>query len=283
MIAESAIGETAQLDGSSWGLMLAVSVILHLAVLSAAIFLSGVFQTREDEDVVYEVDLVSMPALSPQAQAAASSKSESVIQESTPAKKAVPIEEKKIPIPSEKTPVKKPVAKKEEATQNNVEVAIARLQKKVKAEGGEHLDQAISDLEKKNKSEEGHLGNALARLQSKTGEPGTKSGIPSNSRVQDVALQIYKGQITAQIYSNWSYPTAISNKKGLEAIVILKVSEDGKIIESPAFKKKSNNPIFDQSVLKAIEKSNPLLPLPEGRGSYEEIEVKFNLEKLLEN
>jgi len=271
-----------RLDGAGWGLMVAVSVILHLAVLSAAIFLSASFQQREsDSDVVYEVDLVSMPAASPQTQTATALKSESAAKEITPAKAAV-LEEKKIPIPPEKTPVnkKKPVVKKQEVPANTVDTAIAKLEKKVKAEGGEHLNQAISDLEKKTRSEESHLGSALTKLQNKAAGTGAKIGV---SPMEGVALQIYRGQITNQIYGNWTYPAAMSNKKGLEAIVALKIKEDGTILES-AFKKKSNDSIFDQSVLKAIEKSNPLLPLPEGYGrSYEEIEVTFNLKKLLEN
>jgi colicin import membrane protein len=285
MLAESAIGDTGRLDGARWGLMLVVSVMLHLMVFSAAIFLSGTFQSSENDDVVYEVDLVSMPVTGPQTQAAPASISEPAAKETAPAKKTVAPEEKKIPIPPEKTAVnkKKPVVKKEETPVNTVDTAIAKLEKKVKAEGGEHLDQAISDLEKKNKSEESHLGNALTRLQDKAAGTGSKNRTSGVSQIEGVALQIYRGQITSRIYGNWSYPAAMSNKKDLEAIVILKIKEDGAILES-AFKKKSNDSIFDQSVLKAIEKSNPLLPLPEGYGrSYEEIEVTFNLKKLLES
>lgn len=284
MIAESTIGDTERLDGAGWGLMVAVSVILHLAVFSAAIFLSGSFQSSENDDVVYEVDLVSMPVTGPQTQSPPALISEPASKEIAPAKKAVAPEEKKILIPPEKTAVnkKKPVVKKVETPVNTIETALAKLEKKVKAEGSEHLNQAISDLEKKNKSEESHLGDALTRLQDKAAGTGSKktSGV---SQIEGVALQIYRGQITSQIYGNWSYPAAMSSKKSLEAIVTLKIKEDGTILES-AFKKKSNDSIFDQSVLKAIEKSNPLLPLPEGYGrSYEEIEVTFNLKKLLEN
>jgi len=273
------------LDGAGWGQMVAVSVILHLAVFSAAIFLSGSFQSNENDEVVYEVDLLSMPYTGPQAQASPALISAPAAKEIAPTKKAVAPEEKKISIPPEKTAVnkKKPVVKKEETPVNTIETALAKLEKKVKAEGSEHLNQAISDLEKKNKSEESHLGSALTRLQDKAAGTGSKNRAPGVSQIEGVALQIYRGQITSQIYGNWSYPAAMSNKKGLEAIVILKIKEDGAILES-AFKKKSNDSIFDQSVLKAIEKSNPLLPLPEGYGrSYEEIEVTFNLKNLLEN
>jgi colicin import membrane protein len=285
MIAESTIGDTERLDGAGWGLMVVVSVMLHLAVFSAAIFLSGSFQSSENDDVVYEVDLVSMPETGPQTQSPPALISEPASKEITPAKKAAALEEKKIPIPPEKTVVnkKKPVVKKVETPVNTIETALAKLEKKVKAEGSEHLNQAISDLEKKNKSEESHLGDALTRLQDKATGIGSKNRTSGVSQIEGVALQIYRGQITSQIYGNWSYPAAMSSKKSLEAIVTLKIKEDGTILES-AFKKKSNDSIFDQSVLKAIEKSNPLLPLPEGYGrSYEEIEVTFNLKKLLEN
>jgi colicin import membrane protein len=288
MISESTIDNMERLDGAKWSLMLAISIFLHLLILSIAIFFSGLFTSKENDNVVYEVDLVDLPVTGAQAQAPAPAAPKSEVppvQLNVPVKKIAPVEEKKIAIPVEKTPLNKKTlpVKKEVNPTEVINTAIAKLEKKVKAEGGEHLNQAITDLEKKNKSEENHLGNALSRLQNKAGGAGTKSGASGTGPLEGLALQIYRGQITAQIYGNWSYPTAMPNKKGLEAIVTLKVREDGTILQS-SFKKRSNDAIFDQSVTKAIEKSNPLLPLPEGYGrSYEEIEVTFNLEKLLGN
>jgi len=49
------------------------------------------------------------------------------------------------------------------------------------------------------------------------------------------------------------------------------------------FKERSGDTIFDQSVLKAVEKSDPLPPFPEGYiKSYDDIEITFNLKDLEE-
>ena len=59
-----------------------------------------------------------------------------------------------------------------------------------------------------------------------------------------------------------------------------RVSAQGKILDKQ-FKKRSSNAVFDQSVLKAIERSDPLPPFPEGYvRRYDEIEINFNLREL---
>jgi len=60
------------------------------------------------------------------------------------------------------------------------------------------------------------------------------------------------------------------------------VLRDGTISQF-TFKKRSGDAIFDESVAKAIERSNPLPPFPEGfLKSSEEIEINFNLRELEE-
>ena len=93
-------------------------------------------------------------------------------------------------------------------------------------------------------------------------------------------MRIYQVEVETRIKSNWSYPVAVQDQKKLEAVVMLKVSQDGTISKS-WFKKRSADAIFDESVMRAIERSNPLPPFPEGyRKSYEEFEINFNLKDL---
>jgi colicin import membrane protein len=285
MSSELAMGNQEYLNGNRWGVMLVISIILHLSIFSAAIFLSGLIPSRNVDDVVYEVDLVDMPSSGTQTVAVEASKSETASKVSAPAKRINAVEEKKIPIPVEKITVKKKSApvKKEEAPSNTIDTAIAKLQKKVKAEGGNHLDQAISDLEKKTKSEESHLGNALSQLQNKAGGSASKSAGSGTGAIGSLSMRIYQENVKSHIQDNWSYPAAMQNRKDLEVTVLLKVKEDGTILESE-FIKKSSDSIFDQSVLKAIERSNPIPPFPEGyEKSYEEFKINFTLKELLEN
>jgi colicin import membrane protein len=72
----------------------------------------------------------------------------------------------------------------------------------------------------------------------------------------------------------------MESKKDLEAVVVIMVKSDGSIMKT-RFEKRSASPIFDDSVIKAVERSNPLPPFPEGyKVSYDEIRFNFNLKDL---
>jgi colicin import membrane protein len=90
-------------------------------------------------------------------------------------------------------------------------------------------------------------------------------------------------EVENRIKDNWSYPVALlspGSNKDLEAIVVVRVRNNGTILKS-WFKSQSSNIMFNQSVLKAIERSDPLPQFPEGyRKTYDEIEINFNLRDL---
>jgi colicin import membrane protein len=65
--------------------------------------------------------------------------------------------------------------------------------------------------------------------------------------------------------------------------VVVKVRQDGTILKS-WFIDRSSNAIFDASVIKAVERSNPLPPFPEGYNKrQDEMEIRFDLSELEEN
>jgi len=114
------------------------------------------------------------------------------------------------------------------------------------------------------------------------GERGGVFGKPSGI---GKLIQLYQMEIEDAIKNNWSYPVALINvksKKAPEAIMIVNVRSDGKILKA-WFRKKSNNPLFDDSVLKAIERSDPLPKFPPGyRKRYDEVEINFSLKDLVQ-
>jgi N-methylhydantoinase A len=62
-----------------------------------------------------------------------------------------------------------------------------------------------------------------------------------------------------------------------------RVRSDGTILKS-RLEKRSTDVLFDESVLKAIERSNPLPPFPEGyRKTHEEFYINFTLNDLKGN
>ena len=279
MTGDLTIRTQGEVDGNRWGIMLAVSIVLHVSVFSAAIFLPGLMQSSYTDNIVYEVDLVDMPS-NIQAETPSASKSEETTAKTettakrieTKEEKKTKIEVEKIPVNKKKTPVKK--------------VETAKAEKNSKAEDSNHLNQAISDLKKKAKSEENdqtHLDQAISKLQTKAGGTASKGNAAGTGTIGSLAMRIYQENVKAHIEDNWSYPAALENGKDLEVTVLLKVKEDGTILESKV-SKNSKNSVFDQSVLKAIKKSNPIPPLPEGyEKSYEEFIFNFTLKDLLDN
>lgn len=150
------------------------------------------------------------------------------------------------------------------------------------------IDRAISKIERNVEEEktaqpEKILGKpeGISKGLSKGGEGG---GLPWMSSGIGKIIQLYQIEIESAIKNNWSYPVTLLNLKkdrAPEAVVIVIVQSDGKILKA-WFKKRSNNRLFDDSVLKAIEKSDPLPKFPPGyRKGYDEVEINFSLKDLV--
>jgi TonB family protein len=89
-------------------------------------------------------------------------------------------------------------------------------------------------------------------------------------------FQMYYMDVWEKIKAKWILPTfLLKESQVLEAIVIIKIDRQGNIVKK-MFEKHSGNPLFDQSVSEAIEKANPLPPLPpDYTQPYHEIGVRF--------
>jgi colicin import membrane protein len=155
-----------------------------------------------------------------------------------------------------------------------VDKAISKIEKKVKSENVDHLNTAISKLQAKAQSSErpgtgGVQGGGVQGGGMEGGGQGAGGG----------PMALYQMEVEAKIKSNWSYPIAMDKQK-LEAVAVLVVKQDGTITKT-RLEKRSSSTLFDESVLKAIERSNPLPPFPESyRKSYDELEITFNLKDL---
>jgi colicin import membrane protein len=167
--------------------------------------------------------------------------------------------------------------------------AVAKIKNKVEAneqDTARRIDQALVKIEKKVKSgEKDHLGEAISRLETRN-EGASRKGFANGSSVTGMAIDIYKSEVEDWIKSNWAYPVALTsprNKEDLEAVVVVRAKSNGTIMKS-SFTKRSSNAMFNQSVLKAIEQSDPLPPFPPGyRVTQEEFEITFNLNELEQN
>ena len=267
MTAALAIGNPDELTDIRWTPMVTLSAFLHLIVFCIILFIpESTTPWRQIEGIVYEVDLVTMPSeIMSRLDASTAANADTVTSKESKAKRiSVPEKEEKPLVVAKKTVTKKETKPKTTPSQL-IDSAIARIEKKVKADDKNHVEKAISELGKKVE-----------------GGTGSSSGLAGSQGAIGIPIRIYQMEVEDKIKGNWSYAVAVKDLKKLQAIVVIKVKQDGTILES-WFKERSGDTIFDQSVLKAIEKSDPLPPFPEGYiKNYDEIEINFNLKDVEE-
>lgn len=277
MVSMTMMGNSNELMEMKWGPVVLFSFLFHLAVFSAVLFVPGSFPTiRAVGGVVYEVNLVEMPGGGSSQRLTAlttprEGKTEALLKRETKARRIEEAKSEQKPLVVAKKTVEKtvtPTEKPKESPSELIAKAVEKIEKKVKSDNTEHLEKAISGLQAKVSGGTG-TGPGAGPSAGQGGLGGT--GGP---------MALYQMEVEARIKSNWSYPVAMDRPKNLEAVVVLMVRQDGTIVRS-RIEKRSSSALFDESVLKAIERSNPLPPFPESyRKSSDEIEITFNLKDL---
>ena len=279
-----------------WVRMMALSFCFHLVIFSTFLFAP---QTRihfpSMEERVYHVELVEPPKGIGSGKEGKGSVSIAKRKEKSRIVKTkarrIAVKKKKSVSVIAKRVSSKPITrerKKDFSAAELVDQAISKIEKKVKEEETDDLEKALSRIERKVKSD---TTNQSVKTMDKpeegvkTSHKGGTSGIFGMSSGIGKGIQLYQMRIEDAIKNNWSYPVALINaerKKIPEAVIIITVRNDGKILKA-WFRKKSSNPLFDDSVLKAIERSDPLPGFPPGYvKSYDEVEINFSLKDLIQ-
>ncbi len=255
--------------------MFILSGIFHAALLSLVFFIPESIPTTRMGSIVYEVDLVAAPTggMSPTAKESAITsvgKGMPLSKDTTPAKlirEPEKRDEETVNIGKKAIKSKKKKAKKVKPPSSRFRQVLAKINRKVKAEEKDPVGRAIVGFKKKVK---------------KAG--GRDSGV--GDAPTGLAMNMYKVAVKEKIKGNWTYPMALGgseNRQNLEAVVVVRAEKNGAIMKF-WFMKKSSNAMFDQSVLRAIERSDPLPPFPGSfRKTFEELEINFNLRDLKEN
>ena len=261
-----------------WTGPLIFSLAFHLTVFSMFFFVPESMSIRRiNGPTVYEVDLVQLPprpvktkkeaaVVSPGKMIAGSTKTATSRLISPPAKEEKPV-----------------VIGKRVVERNTQKKTPEKKVERPKVNASKLIDQAIGKIERKVKAEKkDHLSAALSKIQSRV-EETERSNPQGDFSETGMAIRLYQMEVAERIKHNWSYPVAISNpgeNQAIEAVVVVTVKENGTIIGF-SVKKKSSSALFDASVLKAIERSDPLPPFPEGyRKSTDDIEIRFNLSEM---
>jgi colicin import membrane protein len=265
-----------------WVRMVALSFLFHLVIFSTVLFVpKNGTRYPSLRDRVYQVELVGPPSREalrgsrPGGAAVKDKKATKILRSNT---QRIPVEKKaKVPVLAKKVSpkLKEKPEKSTASSAGLIEEALSRIERKVAEEEKAQptaTPQPTEPIENE-KSEEGVIP-------AQEGGAGG-SGAPSET---GKVIALYQMEIEYTIKDNWSYPVALVNMKqgkGPEAVVNLTVRSDGKIMKH-SFKKRSDDALFDDSVLKAIEKSDPLPPFPPGyKKSYDEVEISFSLKDLV--
>ncbi len=260
--------------------MVSLSVICHALFLTGAIFLPGQRIATPRLPSFVEVDLVSLPSsMSREPHGAKQSatrpriepkrvkpekKPDSAPEKASSAKETVSL------APAKPLQVKRSLKKTTYNVSKAIDQAIAKIEKKVPESRSRSVLQAIDALKQKDLE---NTAKAAARGTGATlGEMGAK-GVE--------LLDIYHAEIWDLIRRNWAYSEELDRgRSNPEAVIIVKIMRNGEI-RDVWFEERSGSNYFDDSCLKAIKKSDPLPPLPDGfLQPFHEVGFRFNPSEL---
>jgi colicin import membrane protein len=253
-----------------WVPMMVLSLLFHLGIFSTILFVpKNTVRYPFIEDRIYHVELVGYPAKvtgKGGTHGRAVTKGQKTARTLKTGTQRITVEKKeRVPVVAKRISPK-PLPKPQDSVSSSsglIDEAISKIEKKVLREETEQPkeEETVQPAETQGEPE-GQTGV------SSPGEVGAHFGM--SSEVGKV-IALYQMEIETAIKNNWSS----------EAVVILTVRKDGKILKQ-SFKKRSHDPLFDDSVLKAIEKSDPLPQFPPGyKKRNEEVEINFSLKDLV--
>ncbi|MBC2696116.1 MAG: hypothetical protein HF982_12760 [Desulfobacteraceae bacterium] len=163
-------------------------------------------------------------------------------------------------VPQKGRKIKESLKKKTFKPSKIVKNAITRIEKQVENSRPDPVIEAINRLKSKVASSEamdiGVKGEGL------TGQGGMPGGALTTGHLSLKPIDIYKAEIPYYIEKNWAFSEQFTGgDTDLVARVVIKIIQNGKI-KDIWFEKKSGNNYFDESVFKAVKKSDPLPELP---------------------
>ena len=251
-----------------------VSAICHIVIFGVLIFLPGPTPAKKISPSVVNVNLVSLPmpkeAPEREVPSAVIPKVPTIIEKEKPipkmptkpaiTPKPVIIKEtkpvKKISLAPKKKKIKRSLKKKTYKPSNVIKSAIKRIENKAETSRPDPLAEAI-----------GRLKDKVAKTGPRQGSEKS-DGIGIGGKLGLEQIDIYKIEIASLINKNWAYSEQLAGgRTDLEAWLGIKIMKNGQI-KDIFFETKSGNAYFDESAYKAVQKSNPLPPLPKGYSRY---------------
>ncbi len=122
-------------------------------------------------------------------------------------------------------------------------------------------------------------GSGSAGVGAGSGAPGggrgtgvAGSGGYGTGGLAGIRLRSYQDRVREKITNAWGVPP---QSQGLQAVVFLVISRTGHV-EQMRLVQRSGNPLFDESLQRAVRQAQPLPPLPDDySGGFLEVELRF--------
>jgi len=185
-----------------------------------------------------------------------------------------------MPLP-EKAPVKE-AAKKESPKKETVteakretkseENSLDSVRERIIQSAVERAKNRTENTQKTSKGDVISAGPGEGEGAAALGQGGRGGGV-----VKGMDFIIYQNRLLNTIKNNWVWAGQRSN---VRVIVHFNIKDNGEIFGLKIVQP-SGNPSYDESVLRAVKKSSPLPPIPEGlRSEFSDIELAFRPEDL---
>jgi len=248
-------------DRKEFALPFSVSVVAHALLIALFLFTPSGSPRKILLPPVISVTMVTLPTAADPVPTPVGSKQAKAEKTQRPTKKPdVSLAPSKTTKLDDKPKVIKSLKKKTFKPSKVVESALTRIEKSVEAEQANAVQAAIDRLRSKVQEQPGPEA-PRATAEKQIGVPG-KIKVDSKEVVE--IIDIYRVEIAFQIQKNWAFSQSLAGGgRDLSAEIVFRVMPDGEIRDI-WFDKRSGNDYLDSSARKAIMKTNPVSPHPEG-------------------
>jgi colicin import membrane protein len=251
-----------------------VSVICHLLLLAALIFVPGLKMPKRASHSVIRVNMVSRPAKGTPAG----------IRYRTPVKKSIAKTKKSADGVSLKTASAAPKKKKVKPS-TKAKSAIEKLKSEADASRPSGVLDSIERIKNQvNETDARRLSVENSNKELAVGvESGVQGGTGTGAGLSVDILTLYIYEISDLVQQNWAYSESLAGAKSdLRTSLVFEVMPDGHIRDI-WFTEKSGNRYLDESAHKAVMKSNPFPPHPvELSRPMVEVALRFSPKGLLD-
>jgi len=259
-----------------WLWPVGLAVIFHIVVFALSATLPSLIHRRPLLNEVITVNLVSLPRLAANRPA----KAQPPPPRPVPEKRAKPVArakkvKAKIQVarrqPAKKVSINalpaKPISLRPRSRKIKVAVDNRRLEEHRRQQEKRAREKALAAARRDEKLAERDAINARKALADMIRDQGAlennqpRQASAGSKQIQSIVFQQYLASLDNKIRQLWVLPDMRQWRHGLEMVVILTIRRDGTVTNT-YIEKKSNDPFFDQFVMKTIQSVVPMPRFP---------------------